>query len=485
MQWLPPVKPSWPFNGRQEPSRNLFNSQDSLAWVLILGLVLLTVVILAARAGVLLRYGFPALATLVGIVLFQRFPYIYVGYTWWIWFLTPFVRRLSDWQAGYQEPSPILLAPFLVTLLTGVTLIRKLPSLHRDGGLPLILVVAGILYALLIGLASRSARAVALPFLTWITPILFAIYLFSKWREYPAYSRLIRRTFLWMVLVLGAYGVYQYVVAPDWDTSWLTNSGLTSSGGKAEPYGIRVFSTLNSTAPFAVVMMSGVLLLFSAESPLQLPATAVGYLSFLLSLVRAAWFGWTVGFFTLVTSLKPKLQMRLFLIAIAMVLCVTPLLFIEPFAEVVRGRLDTFSNLDSDVSYQGRTGIYETYLNTALTSPLGAGFGGTWEHVDSGVIDTMIQLGWLGALLYFGGMLLLMLKLFQSKAARSDGFMSAAKGICLAIFSLLLFGTYTQGLSGVVFWVFLALGVAGQKYYSAYTHPNYISQPFPEQSSTL
>lgn len=479
-------KLSRPGSDRQETPLNLFNSPDSLAWVLILGLALLIVLLLAVRAGVLLRYGFPALTTLVGLVLFQRFPYIYVGYTWWIWFLTPFVRRLSDWQAGYQEPSPILLAPFLVTLLTGLTLIRKLPVLYRDRELPLIMVIAGIAYALLIGLVSRSFTAVAIPFLTWATPVLFAVHLFSKWREYPAYSQLIRRIFLWMVLVLGAYGVYQYVIAPDWDTSWLINSGLTSSGGRAEPYGMRVFSTLNSTGPFAIVMMCGLLLLFSTESPLQLPATAVGYLSFLLSLVRAGWFGWIVGFLTLVTSLKPKLQMRLFLVAIAMVLCVTPLLLIEPFAEVVRGRFDTFSNLNSDVSYQGRNEIYETHLNQALSSPLGAGLGGSWQNVDSGIIDAMIQLGWFGAMLYFGGMLLLMLRLFQAKVARSDGFMSAAKAICLSIFSLLLFGTYTQGLSGVVFWMFLAVGIAGQKYYSAYTNQNYISQlysqSFPEQS---
>jgi hypothetical protein len=474
-------KLSRPFHSRQSTRLKLFNSPDSLAWALIFGLVLLTVLILAVKAGVILRYGFPALATLVAIVLFQRFPYLYVGYTWWIWFLTPFIRRLSDWQAGYQETSPILLTPFLVTLLTGLTLVKKLPTFYRDKEIPLLLVIAGIAYALLIGLVNRSAREVAIPFLTWATPVLFAVYLFDKWRDYPAYSRLMRRVFLWMVLLLGAYGVYQYVIAPEWDTSWLTNSGLTSSGGKAEPYGMRVFSTLNSTAPFAVVMMSGLLLLFSTDSPLQLPATAVGYLSFLLSLVRAGWFGWTVGFLTLMTSLKPKLQIRLFLIAIAMILCVTPLLFIGPFAEVVRGRLETFTDLNSDISYQGRNEIYEAHLNTALSSPLGAGLGGSWQNVDSGVIDTMIQLGWFGGILYFGGMLMLMWKLFQSKAARSDGFMSAAKGICLSIFSLLLFGTYTQGLSGVVFWVFLILGVAGQKYYLASAHPIRTRQPFIEQ----
>jgi hypothetical protein len=466
MQWFLPTKALGQWDDRSQSSLNPTDSQSRLGWTVILTFVLLVAALLAVHAGGLLRYGFPALSTLVGVVLFQRCPTMYVGFAWWIWFLTPFVRRLSDWQAGYQEPSPILLAPFLVTLLTGLTLVKKLPTIHREGGLPLILVFAGIAYTLLVGLVSRSARVVAIPFLTWVTPVLFAFYLFCKWREYPTYSQLLRRIFLWMVLITGAYGVYQYMFVPEWDGSWLTNSGLTSSGGKPEPYSIRVFSTMNSAAPFAVVTMSGLFLLFSSRSPLQFPATAVGYLSFLLTLVRAAWFGWGAGFAVLATSLKPKLQMRLFLISVAMVVCITPLLLLEPFNEAITSRFDTFSDLDNDVSYQGRSGIYESNLNVALSSSIGQGFGGTWEHVDSGVIDTMIQLGWIGALFYFGGMFLLLLKLFQSREGSSDTFMSAAKGICLGILSLLLFGSYTQGLSGVVFWVFLAMGVAGQKYYA-------------------
>ena len=59
------------------------------------------------------------------------------------------------------------------------------------------------------------------------------------------------------------------------------------------------------------MMMAGLLLLFEGKGPLSFPAAAVGYLSFLLTMVRTMWGSWLVGLLALVTSLKLKLQMRL------------------------------------------------------------------------------------------------------------------------------------------------------------------------------
>ena len=435
------------------------------AWAAILGLVSLTALLVLAKAGAVLRLAFPAGTLLVGLFLYQKYPIMYISYTWWIWFITPFVRRLADWHSGWQEPNTILLAPFLVTAITSWTLFRKLPNAGQEKTMPFFLSLAGIFYALLVGLVKLSPATVVVPFLNWATPVLLGFYLYSNWREYPRYSQTIRKTFLWGVLVTGLYGIYQYVVAPEWDKYWLTSSGLVT-GGDPEPYGMRVFSTMNSAGPFAVVMMAGLLLLFSTRSPIQFPATAAGYLSLLLTLVRSSWLGWGIGFLTLATSLKPKLQMRLVLTAFVMVICVLPLTMIEPFAEKINSRFDTLTNLQGDTSYNDRSENYNQNLNRALSEFIGYGLGGAAKDIDSAILDTLFSLGWLGGIFYITGMFLLLFNLFQNSEGGSDVFASAARAICLSMFVMLIFSSLMLGLMGAVFWGFLGIGTAANRYNS-------------------
>jgi hypothetical protein len=437
--------------------------QPETAWIAILGLVFLTTICVVIKAGTILRIAFPAGATAIGAWLYLKYPLMYVSYTWWIWFTAPFVRRLADWQAGWQDPNPILLAPFLVTFISFLTLYRHLPKANREGSIAFILPLIGIIYALLIGLIQRSPTAVVVPFLNWITPVLLGLHLFAHWRDYPIYSKTLRTTFLWGVLVTGVYGVYQYIVAPEWDTSWLINTELIT-GGNPEPYGMRVFSTMNSAGPFSIVMMAGLLLLFSTFSPLQFPATMGGYLSFLLTLVRSAWLGWGIGLLTLATSLKPKLQMRLMLTIVVMVLCILPLTTMEQFSESINSRFESLTDLQNDQSFNDRSGNYEENLNKALTEWLGKGLGGSGEHIDSAVLDTLFSLGWLGTVFYAGGLLLLLIKLFLDSEGGSDSFASATRGICLSIFVMLIFSSLMLGLSGAVFWGFLGIGTAANRY---------------------
>jgi O-antigen ligase len=154
-------------------------------------------------------------------------------------------------------------------------------------------------------------------------------------------------------------------------------------------------------------------------------------------------------------------------VILAMGLCVVPLTFIEPFGSVIGDRLSSFTNLDSDVSYNGRQGIYEANLGKALNSQLGLGLGGTWESVDSAVIDTLLSLGWIGTLLYVGGLIALLFKLYQRSESKANTFASASKAICLSIFFMLLFSSLMLALPGTVLWVFLGMGTAADTYYSA------------------
>lgn len=451
------------------PKKNFHISlQPAQAWTAILGLVLFTALCILANAGGILRLIFPAASFIVGVFLYLRYPILYIGFTWWIWFLTPWVRRLVDLKSGWVDPSPILLAPPLVTLIAFASFLRYLPQSYYQGGLPFILSFLGVGYAFLIGLIKATPTAAMLACLNWLTPIAFGFHLFINWRNYPQISQNIQRTFLWGVLVTGSYGVWQYLVAPEWDKFWIVNTGAVAFG-TPEPLGIRVFSTMNSPQPFAVVMMAGLLLLFNGKGTLRFAGAGAGYLSLLLSSARAVWLGWLVAVFILTSSLKAKLQMRLVVTLLAIVILVFPLANIEPFSSVIAPRIESFTNADDDVSYNERSERYDTYLGIAMSQSIGNGLGGNTAlgpNIDSGILDIFYSFGWLGALPYLGGIILLIFSLLQSPEVRFDPFMSAARAISIGVFAQIGFNGATAGVFGVVLWAFLGLAVGAHRYYS-------------------
>ncbi len=443
--------------------------QPALAWTAILGLIIFSALCILVHAGGILRLAFPAGAFAVGVFLYCRYPVLYLGFMWWIWFLTPWVRRLVDYQSGWVDPSPILLAPPLVTLITFATLLRYLPQSYRQGSLPFILSLAGVFYSFLVGLIKNSPTAATLSLLGWLTPILLGFHLFVNWRDYPRYRQNIQRTFLWGVLVTGAYGVLQYLVAPEWDRFWLSHQD-TFAFGIPEPLGIRVFSTMNSPQPFAVVMMAGLLLLFSSKVALSFPAAGVGYLAFLLSAARSAWLGWLVGLLIFLPSLKAHLQMRLVVTILVMVLCVIPLTTMQPFSGAISSRLQTFSNTKQDDSYRARSEGYNNLLGRALSELPGQGMGSVINSDslgsnDSGILSIFFSMGWFGTIPYLGGILLLLFSMMQHAEARFDSFMNVSRAISLGVFVQIGLNPATVAIFGMIFWGFLGISMAAHKYY--------------------
>src|SRR5215212_2641440 len=92
----------------------------------ILGLIALALAGFALHASSWLQILYALAATVVGTLLYWSYPTIYLGFTWWLWFLTPEVRRLVDYHQGYNPESPVMLAPLLVAALSFFTLLPYL-----------------------------------------------------------------------------------------------------------------------------------------------------------------------------------------------------------------------------------------------------------------------------------------------------------------------------------------------------------------------
>ena len=455
-----------------------FGLEPPLAWAAILSFVLFTAVCTLGGAGSILRPGYVIFSLAVAILLYLRYPVLYISFTWWMWFLTPFLARVADLRSGWDPNRFMLISQYLVTLLTLHTALKCLPRSLREGGLPFVLAFVAIFYGFLIGLIKTTPFTAARGLLDWLTPISFAFYLFINWRDYPQYRQNIQRTFLWGALIMGIYGIYQYLVAPQWDIFWLESAKLNSMGDP-EPLGLRVWSTMASPAPFATVMMAGLVLIFNNDNKdfFRLPATAAGYIAFLLTTVRTLWGGWFVAVVSFFGSLKSQLQIRLIITFLVMALCVLPLMTIEEISKPIFDRFETFGNLEKDDSAQVRQKIYEEGLNKALTDPLGNGIGNTFIVnekgelvplvVDSGFLDTFFTLGWFGVIFYLGGLLLLIYKIFQFTEVRTDAFMAASRGISTGMVFTLLGSSGMLGVAGMVMWGFFAMVLAGHKYHVA------------------
>ncbi|MGK7893634.1 MAG: O-antigen ligase family protein [Xenococcus sp. (in: cyanobacteria)] len=440
--------------------------QPAPAWIAILGFVLCSVLLITVGAGKILNLAFPAGAFVVAVLLYFRAPILYLGFTWWICFLSPLVRRLADYRSGFTEPSPILLAPFLVVLVTLVTLYQHLPKAHRQGGLPFILCFTSIFLGICLGVVRTSPIAVGIAGLKWLTPVLLSFHLFVNWRDYISYRQNIQRVFFWGVLMMGVYGVFQYLIAPEWDKFWSINSGLTTIG-IPKPLGIRVWSTMNSPGPFAMFMMAGLLTLINQTGVLSISASVFGYVAFLLSQLRTAWLGWFGALLIIFSSLKSKYQIRLIIIFMVTAMLVVPLTTIEQFSDNINSRLETLSSLEDDGSGQERLRAYDIFFSDPLMSLIGIGIGNKEESVvwDSGILDIFSSLGWFGGILYLSGMLKLIFELWQFSRRSLDQFVNIASGVAVSILVMMPLASSHADVQGICLWGFLGLGLAGRNYY--------------------
>jgi hypothetical protein len=449
-----------------------------IPWVAITGFVLLVSGGIVIGMGDMLVYLFPLCALAVGSLLYWRYSSLYLGFTWWLWLLTPEVRRLVDYQEGYNPQNPIMLAPYLVGGLTFFTLLRHLPKLQLTRIFPFGLVFMGLFYGYFVGIYKAGLSAATYGLINWSVPVIFAFYLVVHWRNYPDYRQAIQRTFVWGVLVIGSYGLLQYFALPAWDRDWMLSAPINSIG-QPEPFGVRVFSTLNAPGPFAMVMMAGLLLLSSSSGLLRWPAAGVGYIAFLLSLVRSSWGMWVVGLL-FITIQRRRSSPRVLATIVIMGLIALPLLTVGPVAETVNERAQTITNLQQDNSFQARLEFYSDFLTLALLNVSGAGLGSTGlatklsdptgelgelANFDSGIMNIPFVLGWPGTLLYVGGLACLVFYAWRGVGSRSDLFLATCNGIVIALLAQLIFSNSLEGVGGMVFWSFLGLSLSAGTYY--------------------
>jgi hypothetical protein len=436
-EWLPPV----------------------LLWVV-------TAALIVAHQGSVLTLAFPVLAIMTGLWLYFKSPARYIGFMWWLWFLSPEVRRLADWtRGGFTPTSLIQIAPLAVTMISGLSLLRYYPVLAQRRGLPVLLILLGLAYGFLIGVVASGPLAATYDLANWIYPILIGFHIMANTRQYPEYRDTIVNTFIWGMLAMGGYGLIQFFIMPQWDALWMIGSQMNSQGDPV-PFGVRVFSTMNSSGPFAFAMMGAMVYVMAAQHRVRWIAGALGFLSFCLSLVRSTWGGWVIALLIQLVKSSNRVRVRIIASAILLAGLSVPLLAFGPVADRMQARLQTLTNLNDDTSYAARNEFYASFAKTAFTDVSGEGLGATgtstklsndggelgkYGNFDSGVMNIPFVLGWPGTLLYMSGILWLLARALRASfKLRDDKFASACLSLSIAIFAMLVFTNSLVGTGGLL-----------------------------------
>jgi hypothetical protein len=438
--------------------------------------VLATAVMLQGIGGRAANFAYVAVAVLTGAFLLQRSPVTYSSFSLWLWFVTPFVRRMLDYRHGWNPTNPVLLAPPLVAAISFLTLWRHARELRGRMFVPFLLIIGALGYGYSVGAIVAGFIPATYALLTWLAPIMFGIHLALSWRHYAALSASIRRTFAVALPLLALYGVYQFVRIPKWDAAWMINASMLSIGSPL-PFLVRVFGTLNTPGPFAAFLLVGILLVLTGKGMKRFPGIALALVALLLTRTRASWVAFVIGIVVMQLS-QPVIRLPRRMIALIVVAALAlPLTSMPKFRSTILTRMSTLKDISTDNSFVKRVAFSEAAAAGIVETALGNGLGTTGgaikletrsvgiRSLDNGFLELFYVFGWPGGTMFLLGVGALFFQSMRFAEARRDPFAGALRATAIAIIAIMPIGDIFSGSTGTLLWSVLGLGIAAHAHH--------------------
>jgi hypothetical protein len=424
-------------------------------------------VLCAAGGGRFVGPAFVGVAVMVAYLLSRTRPLAAIEFALWVWLLGPQVRRAVDYATSYHDPSVVMIAAPLASLV----LLPRVRELRWNGLLrsvrPLLIAAMAVVIGYGVGAVRVGLRPATAALLVWLVPLLFGLQLIVVGRDIDELHDTVDRVIVWGTLILGVYGIVQFYFVPGWDAFWMDNVPMASIG-TPEPFEVRVFSTLNSPGPMATFLAAAVLFLTSSRHRLRLAAQIAGYVCLALSVVRSAWLACAVGLLVILAVGRPRAKTTA-LLAIGVV-TVGMLQISGPVQTAVADRIDQSREGRQDDSFAARSALYNEMIPTLFDNVVGQGLGasgvssrlsaegGGLADLDSGLIDFAYSLGLPAALLALGALTLGGLELARA-GLRRNVLPAGLVAAFLSIFVQMLGGNTLTGIGGVMFFVLWAVGL--------------------------
>jgi len=424
-----------------------------------------------------LIYLIPAAGFMMGWYMKRRSRVHYITLVLWLFFLAPMVRRMIEYHLQAQTAAMVIATPILACV-AGMPTLRRLQIILSSVRLrSVVLIVATMVYAAVVGFLTHSPFGMVQELVTWVGPLAFALYLFDQ-REYlEEILSLVRNNFLFGILTMGLYGVYQYLVLAPWDAYWMENSSL-STIGSPERMQVRVFSTMNAPQTLADFLIFGLLLCVSSTRKLRYTAMPLALMSLALTSSRSAWVGGAAGMLFAVFSLPAKRRIQIAFTLFGCIALMGVLTQIPEVDELLTARLSSFTNLKEDSSVNQRLASQQQAITMFLAKPFGNGFGGsgaseggsgpsygvaTIQGVyqnDNGIEQVTLTYGWAGSLVFIFGFATAV-----TAALRVSGttdLMALKAGLISLVVQVPTMGIFPSA-TGMLLWVSIILCLATQE----------------------
>jgi putative inorganic carbon (hco3(-)) transporter len=417
------------------------------------------------------------------------FLFVMVG-----WCFTPLLRRLIDWHNGFFNPVQITSTiPFLLTIPLALVALRRerLTRIHPALRLFAWIWIATFGYGLTVAVLAGNTSAGLYEAVQYLVPMIAGLWLAGTDVGDTELTRRVYAIVLPLAAVIAVYGIVQFVMPPAWDVLWIEGGSFTSMGD-AVPFGLRIFSTLNSTGPAADFFAVCILLalpLCTARHVWVWPVIAVFGAVLLLTLVREAWVGLIVGAAVYLFTSPWRWRVLPFLVVFgilfsSLVSSLPALLGAGQNSDVITARIATLGDVSHDDSALARSGEIQNSLEQGLANPIGRGLGqvgsssalsanpssASGNVLDSGYMARLLELGWLGFAGYlfvvlgtFAVMVFGMMRPHRAGGRPEEPARRVQVAVAAAICATLIWGDAAGdahfGLDGLLFWIAIGLGL--------------------------
>lgn len=439
----------------------------------VIAMPVITCALLFSPGATLLLYTFPFMAVVLALYLYRSNRALYVSLVCWLWFLTPLVRRILDYRAGWTQPTAVLLAPPLASCIPLLWLIPDWRRVFERRAAPLICVLVTCIYATFLGIINLGARFVFQDLLTWMAPLIFAFMITRHREQAPELFRAFEKAFIYGLLVVSVYGVVQFFFLPKWDAFWM-GWVMMDSIGKPEPTEVRVFSTMNGPQILASFLATGLIVAFNSQHKIRWVAIPVGLLCLVLSLARSGWVAMVAGTIYLLFTLSHRQRFRLVVAALLAAVAMLVALQNPDLQQVMSQRFDSFSDVKNDTSFMDRVDAYKGLFDGLMINPFGLGMGATpavaedkvtlhrsWNQDlgDSTIAMVFTTMGVAGTLVLISALLLLARKVFL-EASVNAVYTNTVRAILIGLIAEAALDGVVSGPTGFLTWASVGFGLA-------------------------
>ena len=455
-------------------------------------------ILVAALLPLSISIAYAILVILIGIYLAFRFPYYGLLYLLSFYPLVFFYKRLQYFQSSVLQEfnNPISLLPQILTLVLilriGLGLISQ-RKVRKFSPISLAVLVLILTYFLQIT-NNESLVAGIFGFRTVGIPMLL---FFVSRHLIDSKKRLavVIQVLFWILFAVSVYGLRQAIFGVfQFEYNWaLDFAGLSNLGwflwARGRSY-LRIFSIVSTPFELAALMMIGPFIIFPffKQAKSRMSQLIAGLLvltvggTLLATGIRGAWFGTLAGAATFVTLIGNRSIRQLVLsssfkiLGFAITVGFTFLMLsisLQNVDTVISRRLNSLANPLQVSHLQTRFGRWSESFETVQENPLGLGTGSSGFNSrrfdlsvqitpDSLYIQALLELGWIGPVIFFVLFIVAIFYFVQQQFALNDSVLSAVNLAILAIVVTVMVHGLTTPLQEshmMISWFWILLGM--------------------------